>query len=307
MTTAFSCVLCGEGWGVPRWGSGPWEVVACGRCGLLRTWPPPAAGILNEIYEGAAYHAARSVGWSTAADWRGRARSVLDSVPSRPTSVLDFGAGPGHLVRALREEGIAAEGVEPYGAPRAQARRDHGIELAPGILADWTQSFDVATLFHSLEHVRDPVRTLVDLRTVLRPGGWILVEVPHAGATEMWRPGTRRVVMDLPLHLHHFTPKTLSSVVERAGFAVTRVDLFNCSEIERVLALRRRPAQSATNPRPGAGIGRSPSGGRALDSAASCRRALRAVVARPAAEALLAGLRLAAPGYKFCVLAKLLS
>jgi SAM-dependent methyltransferase len=303
-TGAFRCVLCGEARGVARWRGETWNVVACNRCGLLRTWPPPPAEILNEIYERPDYHADRSSGWSNAPGWRERARRVLAVVPSQPTAVLDFGAGPGHLVRALREEGLAAEGVEPYDGPRFRARRDHGIDLAPRLQSAWTQSFDVVTLIHSLEHVEDPVRTLSELRMVLKPGGWIFAEVPHAGGTGMWRRGTRRELMDLPAHLHHFTPRTFSAVVERAGFEISRVELFNCSEVETLLALRRR--RSAGTSGSDRSLSRASSTDDGNDRASRYRHAAHGV-ARPAAQAVLGGLRLVAPGYKFCALARKVS
>jgi SAM-dependent methyltransferase len=41
-------------------------------------------------------------------------------------------------------------------------------------------SFDVITLFHTLEHLIEPLEVLDNLKQALRPGGVLIVEVPHA-------------------------------------------------------------------------------------------------------------------------------
>jgi len=42
------------------------------------------------------------------------------------------------------------------------------------------KKFDVITLFHVLEHIKNPVKTLADLRTYLKADGTLIVEIPNA-------------------------------------------------------------------------------------------------------------------------------
>jgi len=58
------------------------------------------------------YYEERSVERSAKGPWIRRIRGILDVVGYPPHSVLDFGAGEGHLVSALREMCIAADGIE---------------------------------------------------------------------------------------------------------------------------------------------------------------------------------------------------
>jgi hypothetical protein len=146
-----------------------------------------------------------------------------------------------------------------------------------------------------LEHTRDPVNTLKDVHPLLRSGGDLFIEVPHAESVEMWRPRRRREILDLPAHLYHFVPRTLSLVVERAGFRVTRVCLSNPSFVESALAIRagmRRPRDRAI-PVP---KGVSPAAAAGVQRTASGRRTWWT-------EGLLPWIRRTFPGWKFQLLA----
>jgi SAM-dependent methyltransferase len=180
------------------------------------------------------------MGCSARAAWNQRARAIVETLGFSPRSVLDFGAGEGHLVNALREMGLAAEGIETSPSGRTAARRMYDLELRAEVPADLCGQFQLVTLIHSLEHVADPVRTLTELRAAVEPGGTVFIEVPHARSVDMWSPRRRREILDLPVHLYHFVPATLVRVVERAGFRVAELRLSNPDILEWALKKRAR-------------------------------------------------------------------
>src|SRR5262249_34917921 len=76
----------------------------------------------------------------------------------------------------------------------------------------------------------EPVAMLEAARTVLEPGGWIAVKVPHGGAQlrkERLRArldrGYRATVADNLVHVNHFGVRSLRLALERAGFAEVRI------------------------------------------------------------------------------------
>ena len=220
-----------------------WSVVRCRSCGLLRTWPIPTAEVLRKLYESPSYVEARSS--ADPQGWARRADQIIRALPGAPQAVLDFGASQGHLVRALRELRLTALGVEPSRTARAIAL-DKGVVLHAELEDLPPQRFDAVTMLHSLEHVEEPVTTLTALRELLGSGGSIFIEVPHAGSADMWIPKSRRAILDVPVHLHHFTPNTLRFVVQRAGLAVVRTQLFNSLPVEAALT-RRRPVEQRSS------------------------------------------------------------
>jgi SAM-dependent methyltransferase len=217
-----------------------------------------------------------------------RAREILERSPVSVRRVLDFGAGVGHLVAALRSLGVDAVGIEPSLAGRERARRRYGVELLETLTeAGSSPAPDLVVLLHSLEHAPDPVAALRSLGARLAPGGAVFIEVPNAASFEMWFAERRRQILDLPVHLYHFTPASLSRIVQSAGLRVTEVRLTNPDWLERILARRPNGGRRVEN---GAGTGGEVRGSRTL------RRTWRSRV--------VPWIRSRSPGWKFQLVAQ---
>jgi SAM-dependent methyltransferase len=78
--------------------------------------------------------------------------------------------------------------------------------------------FDVVTLNNALEHLHDPATTLKAIEKVLKPNGLLLITVPNAQSLGWKIFGSSWYAMQPPRHLYHFTPQTLTSMVEHRGF-----------------------------------------------------------------------------------------
>ena len=226
--------------------------------------------------------------------WMDRASAILDASGERSPQVLDVGAGQGHLVHCFRSMGFTADGVEPSPAGREAARGLYAIDLFDRVPTGET-TYSLVTLIHCLEHARDPVGLLEDVRRVVRPGGTVFIEVPNAESIEMWVPRRRREILDVPAHLFHFVPRTLTLTLERAGFRVTEVTLSNPRPLERAFSLWARIRAS----------GRSSTGGASKAPQATARAHGRETTTTRSwwrARALPA-IRASFPGWKFHVVA----
>jgi SAM-dependent methyltransferase len=147
--------------------------------------------------------------------------------------LLEIGSSTGYFLDDLAGYVNAVVGVEPSKAYREFAlnRGIHTVEL----LSDLEDTkFDVIAIYYVLEHLRDPVGYLTDLKSRLNPGGRILIEVPNAEDILVSR-------YDIPnfgpfywqkVHYYIFSKDTLADVVNRAGlemevFPEQRYDLSN--------------------------------------------------------------------------------
>ena len=119
--------------------------------------------------------------------WEWERRRALLLGEARPGErVLDLGCGAGRFVAALRDAG-----AEPVGVELAEAALERARANAPGadlrLVADDGSlplehaSVDLVWCSEVLEHVPDTAHLLLEVRRVLKPGGRLLVTVPHHG------------------------------------------------------------------------------------------------------------------------------
>jgi SAM-dependent methyltransferase len=156
-----------------------------------------------------------------------RTRSALANrlhrvLPSGP--VLDVGAGDGTLVGAFRRHGREAVGVDPYAACPSPHVRAVEFEDVTG---DWS----AVIFWHSLEHLRRPVRALRHAAALVVPGGVLVVAVPNATSLQARLFGDRWLALDLPRHLVHIGPRALLSQIEALGFRVERVSYLRGGQV----------------------------------------------------------------------------
>lgn len=220
------CPLCGRVEAFPvceRDGKtgAPLRVVACAACGFVRQDPLPDVRALAAFYRERYRVAYKGVHrpklkhvWRAANLALERFRFLAPFV--RPGArVLDVGAGGGEFVSLLARRGFLASGIEPNRGYAEFARECYGIDVRVGVLEDVSadgEPHDAITMFHVLEHVADPVATLIDLRRRLAPGGTLVVEVPNV---EYLRGAPTN--MFFAAHVHYFGARTLLEAAECAG------------------------------------------------------------------------------------------
>jgi 2-polyprenyl-3-methyl-5-hydroxy-6-metoxy-1,4-benzoquinol methylase len=146
--------------------------------------------------------------------------------------VLDLGCGEGAFSAALAAAGAVPAGVEVAAEPLRRARRLHPeLELhlvADGRLPFAPASFDAAWAGEVVEHVADGLGLLDDVRRVLRPGGRLLVSTPDHPRRLVLALALRRRAFERHFdpasdHVRFFTARTLTELLEAAGFSVLRV------------------------------------------------------------------------------------
>lgn len=288
------CPLCGPAEARTWKRDQGFAAVECRSCGLRLTWPPPSAEELARFYAQEDYYETRGMGADAAGPWLERARGILGAVPG-VRSVLDVGAGQGHLVAALRSMSMVADGVEPLASGRAAAQHLHGISLLEHVPPAGTAAYDLITLVHALEHVRDPLDLLKRLGGLLGERGSIFIEVPHAGSIEYLRPSRRRELLALPGHLFHFTPGSLARIVERVGLEVVVVRLINPDVLEWLFELRDRLRSPRESP-----AAASPPGAASSEPVTGMGEGLRGTWR----ARVLPWLRARWPGYRFELVAR---
>jgi SAM-dependent methyltransferase len=141
-------------------------------------------------------------------------------------NALEIGCGNGAYLSYLKYHGWNVQGIDlsPHAAAAAKQRFD--IEVFVGTLDRAplkSGSFDYVHLSHVLEHFFDPIDSLRNIFTLLRPGGRIYIEVPNAASFGAKLNGEFWYGWDAPRHLFTFTPETLKASLAFTGFEVTKM------------------------------------------------------------------------------------
>ena len=104
---------------------------------------------------------------------------------------------------------------------RARGRADALLLGGPAdVPAD--EPFDCAACIHVIEHVYEPRTWLAEIRDRLRPGGWLVVATPDAGA--LWRPLMRDAwpFYKVPEHVTFYDRRSLTDLLRAAGLGEVR-------------------------------------------------------------------------------------
>ena len=151
--------------------------------------------------------------------------------------ILDVGCGSGRWLWRLSKAGWRTAGLDISRAAAETAQETYGVEVKVGTYPHRHYpdgSFDVVTLWNSLEHMWDPLGVLKSCAAVLAGGGLLYMSVPNFASfgsryfRENWFP------LDLPRHLNHFTPGTLAAAAGASGFEVSQT-----TALRRTSALRK--------------------------------------------------------------------
>lgn len=135
--------------------------------------------------------------------------------------VLDFGCGEGMFLEGIRSKAKSIMGIEVEERCRS-GLNDKGIQCLKHLSDFENESVDSIFLFHVLEHLPEPIETLRALRAKLRPGGSLIVEVPHARDFLLYSLGLD-AFKDFTLwsqHLILHTRESLRRFLVESGFSV---------------------------------------------------------------------------------------
>lgn len=137
----------------------------------------------------------------------------------KAAKILDLGCGPGYFLDTMKAKGysnvtgltLSTEDFETNAAKGNQVKRSD-----MNFLADLDESVDMLFCRHSLEHSPFPYITLLEYNRVLKPSGYLYIEVPQ--------PDCERPHEDNRNHYSILGRNMWLNLLKRTGFDVTWYD-----------------------------------------------------------------------------------
>jgi 2-polyprenyl-3-methyl-5-hydroxy-6-metoxy-1,4-benzoquinol methylase len=168
---------------------------------------------------------------------------LAESLP-RPRRVLDVGCATGMLLERLRAGGWEVQGLDLCRESALYARGKRGIPVFVGTLeqarfAD--ESFEAIHFSHLIEHLPNPAGFLVEVRRILRPGGYAVVTTPNINGLQarLFGERWRSAIAD---HLCLFSRRTLRRMLESTGLRVLKTQTWGGLALGTVPGWLKHPA-----------------------------------------------------------------
>lgn len=205
-----------------------WNIFRCAVCEVAFLNPMPEGAELDPYYDedyyGPEHRRLHGAGESLIPLFRrARAKRIKKLIPPGG-SVLDVGCGRGIMLAVLQKEGFKCFGVE-RSENSARSAIASGVQVFAGDLRDAPfdkESFDMITYWQVLEHLENPLQSLMRSFELLKPGGKLLLQVPDVDGFQSVLSTDHWFHLDPPRHLWHFNSRSLDFIAAKCGFALLK-------------------------------------------------------------------------------------
>lgn len=137
------------------------------------------------------------------------------------SSALEIGCSTGILLSLLKKRGWQVTGVE-ISKKAAELARSKNIEviIQPFEKIAVNEKFDLVILNHTLEHLKEPIEVLKKIKMILKPKGYLYIDLPNFGGLSAKLMKVRWPLLLPEEHFWHFSEKSLILLLKSLGFKI---------------------------------------------------------------------------------------
>jgi ubiquinone/menaquinone biosynthesis C-methylase UbiE len=231
-----NCNLCGlNRTEVIQEAEEPFKVVKCRNCGLVYTNPQPERKLIEEHYSEEYYKEWMEKQMERRIPmWKRRIKKIKEY--KSKGNLLDVGCGIGTFLRLAKQEDFEIFGTEISEYASRYIKKKLRIDVFRADLEELDfppDSFDVLTMWHTLEHLPNPKAALEEINRILKRDGLLVIATPNLNnfITRVLYFLAKRKKLKLfstrakELHLYHFSTHTLASMLKETGFSIIKIDM----------------------------------------------------------------------------------
>ncbi|RFC55865.1 class I SAM-dependent methyltransferase [Brumimicrobium aurantiacum] len=208
------------------------KIVECDNCGFHFTNPIPEIDKIGEYYKSEEYisHSSNKKGVINFLYNRVRNITLKEKVKwikneTDGKCLLDIGSGTGHFLKVANDHGFKGTGLEPDADARDFAHKNNHVRSSDQaeLYNIESNSFDVITMWHVLEHVYDLRKDLKRIDEILKSDGRLFIAVPNMNSHDARHYKEDWAAYDVPRHLYHFQKNDISRLMLDFGFDLKKV------------------------------------------------------------------------------------
>jgi 2-polyprenyl-3-methyl-5-hydroxy-6-metoxy-1,4-benzoquinol methylase len=204
------------------------NVYQCTGCGLLGLPEVETDESYYQVYYPQGYHSPTQIGllgraWERVSSFLVQHKvNFMKRYIQTPCKLLDVGCGTGGFLKQLDVGSFDAHGLEPV-KEAVEAAQQAGLKVTQGnILTDALvpESYDVVTLWHVFEHIKDPATALNRIYSVLKPGGVLVMTMPNVNSMAAQLGGKYWFHLDSPRHLWLYNETNIRQLLSASNFRI---------------------------------------------------------------------------------------
>ncbi|MDD4900811.1 MAG: class I SAM-dependent methyltransferase [Patescibacteria group bacterium] len=202
-------------------------VYQCPACSLAATKPNPRPADFAKYYPRLYYGSRKSFTDSLINNSRRRKIKKIVVIAKKSVdkrSLLDIGCGDGGFIALLAAAGWRVAGTEMAAPGSHKQSASVSIYRRELLSCGFAKAdFDLVTMWHSLEHLAEPLIYLQEVGRVLKKEGALLLEVPNFNSWQSVIFKNNWFHLDVPRHIFHYDKKSLELILKKANFKITKV------------------------------------------------------------------------------------
>ncbi|WP_339916200.1 class I SAM-dependent methyltransferase [Yeosuana marina] len=198
----------------------------------LETIPQPSAEKLPEYYKSddyishtdskrnlfeKTYHFIKSIALK-------RKLNLINSYSKERQCLLDMGCGTGDFLEVAKNNNWNVTGIEPNEQARniANKKTNNSVFNSEHLSKLKSNSFDVITLWHVLEHLPNLNDHISIFKKLLKPNGTLIIAVPNFKSYDAKHYINYWAAFDVPRHLWHFSKTSIKKLMSLGNMEVIK-------------------------------------------------------------------------------------
>jgi len=155
--------------------------------------------------------------------FRLRLRRLLKFLPeAHKKNLLEIGCAHGFFLAVAEKEFHFAEGIDISSDAAEYARKSLGVNATSSefLAHEFVRAPDVVCMWDTIEHLRRPDLYIEKIANILPRGGVLALTTADLDSWVARARGSKWRQIHPPTHLHYFSRKTLSRLLNRSGLEI---------------------------------------------------------------------------------------